>query len=63
MRPYVEKNLAFGRKMAKDMVPGSRLAIALRNYGMRTLRFHPKKEQVIERYLAPMHEAANAIAI
>ncbi|MEU8238769.1 FAD-dependent monooxygenase [Actinoplanes missouriensis] len=63
MRPYVEKNLAFGRRMAKDMVPSSRLAIGFRNYGMRTLRFHPRKEQVIDKVLAPMHEAANAIAI
>jgi 2-polyprenyl-6-methoxyphenol hydroxylase-like FAD-dependent oxidoreductase len=63
MRPYVEKNQAFGRKMAKDMVPGSRFAIAVRNYGMRTLKFHPRKEQVIDRVLRPMHEAANAIAI
>jgi 2-polyprenyl-6-methoxyphenol hydroxylase-like FAD-dependent oxidoreductase len=63
MRPYVEKNLAFGRKMVKDMVPGGRFAIALRNYGMRTLRFHPRKEQVIERVLRPLHEAANAIVI
>ncbi|WP_204295526.1 FAD-dependent monooxygenase [Actinoplanes campanulatus] len=63
MRPYVERNMAFGRKMARDMVPGSRLAIAVRNYGMRTLRFHPRKEQVIDRVLAPMHEAANAIVI
>ncbi|MFC7533605.1 FAD-dependent monooxygenase [Actinoplanes sp. GCM10030250] len=63
LRPYVEKNLAFGRKMAKDMVPGSRLAIAFRNYGMRTLRFHPRKEQVINKVLAPMHAAANAITI
>ncbi|WP_433791132.1 FAD-dependent monooxygenase [Actinoplanes sp. CA-252034] len=63
MRPYTEKNLAFGRKMAKDMVPGGRLSIALRNYGMRTLKYHPRKEQMIDRILAPMHEAANAIAI
>lgn len=63
MRPYVEKNMAFGRRMIRDMVPTSRLAIGLRNYGMRTLRFHPRKEQVIDRVLAPMHEAANAIAI
>ncbi|GLW34797.1 FAD-dependent monooxygenase [Actinoplanes regularis] len=63
MRPYVEKNLAFGRKMAKDMVPSSRLSIAFRNYGMRTLKFHPWKEQMIDRVLAPMHEAANAIAV
>jgi 2-polyprenyl-6-methoxyphenol hydroxylase-like FAD-dependent oxidoreductase len=63
LRPYVDKNLAFGRKMAGDMVPTSRLAIALRNYGMRTLRFHPRKEKVIDRVLAPLHEAANAITI
>jgi 2-polyprenyl-6-methoxyphenol hydroxylase-like FAD-dependent oxidoreductase len=63
MRPYTEKNLAFGRKMARDMVPGGRLSIAFRNYGMRTLKYHPRKEQMIDRILAPMHEAANAIAI
>ena len=63
MRPYVEKNLAFGRKMARDMVPTSRLAIAFRNYGMRTLKYHPRKEQVIEKVLAPLHEAARAITI
>jgi 2-polyprenyl-6-methoxyphenol hydroxylase-like FAD-dependent oxidoreductase len=63
MRPYAEKNLAFGRKMAKDMVPGGRLSIAFRNYGMRTLKYHPRKEQMIDRILAPMHEAANAITI
>jgi 2-polyprenyl-6-methoxyphenol hydroxylase-like FAD-dependent oxidoreductase len=62
MRPYVEKNMAFGKKMARDMVPG-RLAIAFRSYGMRTLKYHPRKEQVIEKFLAPMHEAANAISL
>jgi 2-polyprenyl-6-methoxyphenol hydroxylase-like FAD-dependent oxidoreductase len=63
LRPYVEKNMAFGRKMARDMVPGGRLAIALRSYGMRTLKYHPRKEQVIDKILAPMHEAANAISL
>ncbi|MEU4240345.1 FAD-dependent monooxygenase [Actinoplanes sp. NPDC026619] len=63
MRPFVEKNMAFGRKMAKDMVPGGRFQIAFRNYGMRTLKYHPRKEQVIDKVLAPMHEAANAIAL
>ncbi|MBU2666659.1 FAD-dependent monooxygenase [Actinoplanes bogorensis] len=63
MRPYVEKNLAFGRRMVKDMVPGGRLAIAFRNYGMRTLKFHPRKEQVIDKVLAPLREAANAISV
>ena len=28
-----------------------------------TLKYHPRKEQVIEKVLAPLHEAANAIAI
>jgi len=63
IRPYVEKNMAFGRKMAKDMVPGGRLMIAFRNYGMRTLKYHPRKEQVIDKVLAPMHAAANAITL
>lgn len=63
MRPYVEKNLAFGRRMAAGMVPGGRLTIAVRNYGMRTLRYHPRKERVIERVLRPLHEAANAIVL
>jgi 2-polyprenyl-6-methoxyphenol hydroxylase-like FAD-dependent oxidoreductase len=63
MRPYVAKNMAFGKKMAKDMVPGGRLAIAFRSYGMRTLKYHPRKEQVIDKILAPMHEAANAITL
>jgi len=63
MRPYVEKNMAIGKKMAKDMVPDGRLAIAVRSYGMRTLKYHPRKEQVIDKILAPMHEAANAIAL
>jgi 2-polyprenyl-6-methoxyphenol hydroxylase-like FAD-dependent oxidoreductase len=63
MRPYVERNVAFGKKMAGDMVPGGRARIALRNYGMRTLKYHPRKEQVIERVLRPLHEAANAIEL
>ncbi|MEU8813148.1 FAD-dependent monooxygenase [Actinoplanes sp. NPDC048796] len=63
MRPYVAKNMAFGRRMVKDMVPGGSFAIAFRNYGMRTLKYHPRKEQVIERVLAPLREAATAIAI
>jgi hypothetical protein len=49
--------------MAGDMVPGGRLTIAFRNYGMRTLKYHPRKEQVIERVLRPLHEAGNAIEL
>ncbi|MGX6601127.1 FAD-dependent monooxygenase [Micromonosporaceae bacterium Da 78-11] len=63
MRPFVAKNQAFGRKMIKDMVPGGRFLIAFRNYGMRTLKYHPRKEQVIAKVLAPLHEAANAITL
>jgi len=63
LRPYAEINLAFGRKMAKDMVPRSAWRIAVQNYGMRTLKYHPRKERVIERVLRRLHEAANAIAI
>jgi 2-polyprenyl-6-methoxyphenol hydroxylase-like FAD-dependent oxidoreductase len=63
IRPYVDKNMAYGKKMAKDMVPGGRLAIAFRSYGMRTLKYHPRKEQVIDKILAPMYEAANAISL
>jgi hypothetical protein len=49
--------------MAKDMVPGGRFQTAFRNYGLRSLKYHPRKEQVIERFLRPLHEAANAITI
>ncbi|MET8153028.1 FAD-dependent monooxygenase [Actinoplanes sp. NPDC049668] len=63
LRPYVERNLAFGRKMAGDMVPGGRLSSAVRNYGMRTLKYHPLRRQLIERITRPLHEAANAIEL
>jgi hypothetical protein len=35
----------------------------LRNYGLRPLKYHPRREQVIDRVLRPLHEAANAITI
>ena len=63
LRPYAERNLAFGVKMAGEMVPGGRLSLAVRNYGMRTLRYHPFKRQLIERITRPLHEAANAIEL
>ena len=63
LRPYAERNLAFGVKMAGDMVPGGRLSLAVRNYGMRTLRYHPLKRQLIEKITRPLHEAANAIEL
>lgn len=63
MRPYVSKNLALGRKMAGDMVPTARWKIAVRNYGLRTLKYHPLKRQLLERVLRPLHEAANAIEL
>ncbi|WP_306206648.1 FAD-dependent monooxygenase [Actinoplanes sp. RD1] len=61
MRPYAEKNLAYGRKMAGDMVPGGRWSLAFRNYGMRTLRFNPWKRQIIDQVTKPLHVAANAV--
>jgi 2-polyprenyl-6-methoxyphenol hydroxylase-like FAD-dependent oxidoreductase len=61
MRPYVEANLAWGRKMAGDMAPATRWQVGLRNYAMRTLRFNPLRGRIIERMLRPLHEAANAI--
>jgi len=63
LRPYAERNLAFGVKMAGEMVPGGRLSLAVRNYGMRTLRYHPLKRQLIEKITRPLHEAANAIEL
>ncbi|AGZ44485.1 FAD-dependent monooxygenase [Actinoplanes friuliensis] len=63
LRPFVEKNLAFGRKMAGDMVPGGRFALAFRNYGMRTLKYHPLKRQIVEKVTQPLHVAANAIEL
>jgi 2-polyprenyl-6-methoxyphenol hydroxylase-like FAD-dependent oxidoreductase len=63
VRPYAELNMAFGRKMAKDMVPAGRFSVAVRNYGMRSLKYHPRKHQVIARVTRPLHEAANAIQL
>ncbi|WP_067502837.1 hypothetical protein [Actinoplanes sp. TFC3] len=63
LRPYVEKNLACGGKMAGDMVPGGRWTMALRTFGMRTLRFNPWKRQIIEQVTRPLHVAANAITL
>jgi 2-polyprenyl-6-methoxyphenol hydroxylase-like FAD-dependent oxidoreductase len=63
IRPYVDLNLEFGRKMARDMVPAGRFSVALRNYGMRTLKYHPRKHEVIARVTRPLHEAANAIQL
>ncbi len=63
LRPYAERNLAFGVKMAGDMVPGGRLSQAIRNYGMRTLKYHPLKRRLIERITRPLSDAANAIEL
>ncbi|MFI7544247.1 FAD-dependent monooxygenase [Actinoplanes sp. NPDC049599] len=63
LRPYVERNLALGVKMAGDMVPGGRVSTAIRNYGMRTLKYHPLKRRLIERVTRPLSEAANAIEL
>ena len=49
--------------MVGDMVPSGRLSLAVRNYGMRTLKYHPLKRQIIERVTRPLHEAATAIEL
>jgi 2-polyprenyl-6-methoxyphenol hydroxylase-like FAD-dependent oxidoreductase len=61
--PYAERNVALGRKMAGDMVPGGRLSIAARHYGMRTLKFNQWKTQIIAQVTRPIHEAANAVQL
>jgi 2-polyprenyl-6-methoxyphenol hydroxylase-like FAD-dependent oxidoreductase len=63
LRPYAERNLAFGVKMAGEMVPGGRLSLAVRHYGMRTLRYNPFARQIIEKVTRPLHELANAIEL
>ena len=63
LRPFAERNLAFGVKMAGDMVPGGRLALAVRNYGMRTLNYNPLKRQIIEQVTRPLRDAADAIEL
>ena len=63
MRPYADKNLALGKKMAGQMVPGGRMSIAMRNYAMRTLRFNPWKRQIIETVTKPIHQAAAAVEL
>ncbi|MET0417136.1 MAG: hypothetical protein ABW022_14055, partial [Actinoplanes sp.] len=63
MQSYVDRNLAFGRKMAGDMVPGGRLSLAFRNYGMRTLKNNPLKRQIINAVTQPLADASNAIEL
>ncbi|MEV7626628.1 FAD-dependent monooxygenase [Actinoplanes sp. NPDC089786] len=63
LRPYTERNLALGRKMAGQMVPGGRLSIAMRNYAMRTLRLNPWHKQIIASVNKPIFEAANALTL
>lgn len=63
MRPYTDRNLALGRKMAGQMVPGGRMSIAMRNYAMRTLRLNPWHRQIIAAVNKPIAEAANAITL
>jgi 2-polyprenyl-6-methoxyphenol hydroxylase-like FAD-dependent oxidoreductase len=63
VRPYAEKNLTLGKKLAGQMVPGGRASIAMRNYAMRTLRFNPWHRQIIESVTKPIHEAAAAVEL
>jgi hypothetical protein len=63
MRPFAERNLAFGVKMVGDMVPGGRLSLAVRNYGMSTLKYNPFARQLVEKVTRPLHDLANAIEL
>ena len=62
MRGYVEQNLTLGQKMAKEMVPESRVQLWLRNQMMRALPYLPK-EVVTKNILEPLQQAANAITL
>ena len=63
LRPYAERNMALGVKMVGDMVPSGRLSLAVRNHGLRTLKYQPLKRQIIERVTRPLSDAANAIEL
>jgi 2-polyprenyl-6-methoxyphenol hydroxylase-like FAD-dependent oxidoreductase len=63
LRPYTDRNVRLGRKMAGQMVPGGRTSIALRNYAMRTLRLNPWHKQIIASATRPIFEAANALTL
>ena len=54
---------AIRRVFRKGFVGKVRRTSVVRHYGMRTLKYHPRKEQVIEKFLAPMLDAANAIRL
>lgn len=63
MRPYVAKNLAFCRRVAREIVPTGRLRVARRNFGMHTMKCHPFKKKAFEQVMRPLHEAASAITL
>jgi 2-polyprenyl-6-methoxyphenol hydroxylase-like FAD-dependent oxidoreductase len=63
IRNYVEQNLKLGQKMAKEMVPESRLQLWLRTQIMRALPYLPWKGLVTKQILEPLKRAANAITL
>jgi hypothetical protein len=63
MREYVARNLAAGQKMVQDMVPSYARRIWLRQQSMRSLRYPPWKNAVVNAAVRPLREAANAISL
>ncbi|MFG1609944.1 FAD-dependent monooxygenase [Actinoplanes sp. NPDC049265] len=63
LRPYTDRNIEVGRKMAGQMVPGGRFSIAMRNYAMRTLHLNPWNKQIIASATKPIFVAANALKL
>lgn len=63
LRPYVERNLTLGQKMAKEMVPDSQTQLWFRNQMMRLLPYLPWKGLITKGILQPLREAANAITL
>jgi 2-polyprenyl-6-methoxyphenol hydroxylase-like FAD-dependent oxidoreductase len=63
IRGYVGQNLSLGQKMAKEMVPESRVELWLRGQMMRALPYLPWKGLVTKSMLEPLRQAANAIVL
>lgn len=63
MRPYVAHNLAFARRMAREMVPRSRAGLWLRLRLAGLMARLPWKGLVARSILEPLRRAASAIAL
>lgn len=63
LRPFVEVNQQLGRDTAKQLVPATRMRAWLQTAMMRAMPFMPGKAMVIDKIMAPIREAANAITL